>query len=96
MASSSIAGAHKLDGSKGVDQDVLSRIRHLDVTAHITDRSQETVAHGGYCEVFTGRLHRVGYDQVHVAIKRLRFHVDETNVEKAGSLVPPFVACVSS
>ena len=83
MASSSTAGAHKQDGSKSIDQDVLSRIRHLDVTRNITDRSQKTVAHGGYSDVFIGRLRRGEKEQVHVAIKRLRFHTGEAKVMEA-------------
>ena len=85
MASSSAAGAHEQGDSKSksIDQDVLARIQHLDVTEHITDRSQTTVARGSYSEVFTGLLHRVGDVQVSVAIKRLRFHTGEAKVMKA-------------
>ena len=87
MASSLAAGVR----ADGINQDVLSRVRHLDVTQNITDRSQKTVAHGGYCEVFTASLHRIGSDQVQVqvAVKRLRFHTGETKVMEAGpSLLP--------
>ena len=76
------------DGSRkranlSLDQDVLLRIRHLNVTENITDRGQTTVAYGGYSEVFRGRLYKVGDGQVDVAIKRLRFYVDEAKVKKA-------------
>ena len=80
MASSSADGVR----AQGITQGVLSRVRHLDVTQKITDRSRKTVAHGGYCEVFTGRLRRIGNDQVRVAIKRLRFHTGEAKVMEAG------------
>ena len=80
MASSSAAGAR---GQKSIDKAILSRIQHLDVTRNITDRSQATIAHGGYSEVFSGCLRRVGNDQVDVAIKRLRFHTGEKKVLKA-------------
>ena len=82
MASSATSVRAQGD-SKNINQDVLSRIQHLDVTEHITDKSQGTVAHGGYSEVFRGCLRRVGNGQVDVAIKRLRFHTGEEKVMKA-------------
>ena len=80
MESTSAAAVRR---QKGIDKAILSRIQHLDVTANLTDKSHETVGHGGYSEVFTGRLHRVGNGQVDVAIKRLRFHTGEEKVLKA-------------
>ena len=79
MASTSTVRAR----GKTIDKAILSRIKHLDVTASLTDKSQETVAHGGYSEVFTGRLRRVGNGEVNVAIKRLRFHTGEEKVLEA-------------
>ena len=84
MASSSTATAREQGNSRSIDQDVLSRIQHLDVTKHIISRSQSAVAYGGFCEVFRGRLLLDEREHVDVAIKRLRFHVNETNVKKAG------------
>ena len=72
--------------SKAINQDVLSRIQHLDVTKNIQDRSRTSVAYGGYSEVFTGRLRRVGNERVDVAIKRLRFHVGEEKALKVRPL----------
>ena len=80
MASSSAASA---PSPKAINQDVFFRIQHLDVTRNIEDRSQSSVAYGGYSEVFTGRLRRVGNERVDVAIKRLRFHVGEAKAVKA-------------
>ena len=71
------------DDSLSVDQEVLSRIQHLDVTKDITGRSRSAVAYGGFSEVFRGLLSRDGHRHVDVAIKRLRFHVDEAKVNKA-------------
>ena len=85
MASSATSVREQGD-SKSISQDVLSRIRHLDVTANIINKSQETVAHGGYSEVFTGRLHRVRNNQMDVAIKRLRFHTGEKKAMKVRPL----------
>ena len=79
MASSSAAGVR----AEGINQDVLSRVRHLDVTRNITDRSRKAVAYGGYCEIFKGCLQREN-DQMLVAIKRLRFHIGATKVMEAG------------
>ena len=80
MSSSSAAGA---PAPRAINQDVLSRIRHLDITNNIEDRNQTSVAYGGYSEVFTGRLRRFGDEKVDVAIKRLRFHIGETKAMKA-------------
>ena len=80
--SSSAASAREQGDSKTIDQNVLSRIQHLDVTQHITDKSQKAVAYGGYCEVFKGCVRRVETGETDVAIKRLRFHTDEEKVLK--------------
>ena len=96
MLSSSVASVRERGDSRSIDQDVLSRIQHLNVTENITDRSQSAIAYGGFSEVFRGHLHRGGDVHVDVAIKRLRFHVDEEKVKKAGPLVFPSVECVSS
>ena len=92
----SAARAREQKDSRCIDQDVLSRIQHLNVTGNVVDRSQSAVTYGGFCEVFTGRLRQDGRDHLDVAIKRLRFHVDEVKVKKAGPLVLPPVACISS
>ena len=86
MASSSVAGAREQDNPRSIDQDILSRIQHLNVTGNIVDRSQSAVTYGGFCEVFRGRLRQDGREHLDVAIKRLRFHVDEANVKKASPL----------
>ena len=80
---SSATGIREQGHSNGLDQDVLARIQHLDLSNNITNRSQEAVAHGGYSEVFTGLLTRDGNEPLGVAIKRLRFHVGEAKVKKA-------------
>ena len=85
MTSSSAAGAREQSDLRGTDQDILSCIQHLNVTENIIDRSRSAVAYGGFCEVFRGRLRQDGRKHLDVAIKRLRFHVDEAKVEKAGS-----------
>ena len=84
MASSSSTGARAQGHAKAIDKDVLSRIRHLDVTENITDRSRTTVAHGGFSEVFKGRLRKDGTErpEADVAIKRLRFHVNEEKIKE--------------
>ena len=74
---------------------ILSRIQHLNVTDNIIDRSRSAVAYGGFCEVFRGHLRQDGCENLAVAIKRLRFHVDEEKVEKVGPLAPPSVARIS-
>ena len=79
----SAAGAREQGRSNSLGQDILARIQHLDLSDNITDRSRKSVAHGGYCEVYTGRLHRGKKERVHVAIKRLRFHTGEEKVMKA-------------
>ena len=86
MSSPSAANVHDL---KSVDQVILSRIQHLDVTRNIEDRSPTSVAYGGYSEVFTGRLRRAGNERVDVAIKRLRFHVGEAKALKARTRMHP-------
>ena len=86
MESPPAGNARAQSDSKSIDQDVLSRIQHLNVTKHIiTDSGQKTVAHGGYSEVCRGCLLRVGNEQVDVAIKRLRFHTGEEKVMKVHS-----------
>ena len=70
--------------SKGIDRGILSLIQHLDITANVTYKSQSVAAYGGFSEVFRGRLRRDGHTKTHIdiAIKRLRFHVDEEKVKK--------------
>ena len=72
--------------SKSFDPDVLSHIKHLDISKYITDKSPTAIAYGGFSEVFRGQLQRDSdeHEHVGVAIKRLRFHVDESKVKKAG------------
>ena len=94
MSSSSVA--HVEGDSSHIDQGVLSRIQHLNLTEKITDRNQSAVAYGGFSEVFRGLLRRDGREPLEVAIKRLRFHVDETKIEKAGQLVLPHVVLADS
>ena len=93
MVSSSTATAREQGNSRSIDQDVLSRIQHLNVTGNVVDKSQSAVSYGGFCEVFRGRLRQDGREHLDVAIKRLRFHVDEANVKKASPLT--FVSLVS-
>ena len=69
--------SHEQSDSKSIDQDVLSRIQHLNVTERIIDKNRKAEAYGGYSEVFRGCLRRDGNVQVDVAIKRLRFHTGE-------------------
>ena len=83
MEPSTSAAAREQGNSQGIDQEILSRIQHLDLTKNIIDRSQRALAYGGYSEVFKGILRRDGCTDADVAIKRLRFHVDETKVKKA-------------
>ena len=83
MTSSSGTAAREPSGSKRIDPNVLLRIRHLDVTRNITDKSHKTVAHGGYSDVFRGRLRKSKKERVRVAIKRLRFNTGEKKVMKA-------------
>ena len=84
MASSS---STEQDNPRSIDQDVLARIQHLDLSDKITGMGRSAVAYGGFCEVFRGRLLLDEREYLDVAIKRLRFHVNETNVKKAGPLV---------
>ena len=79
MASKSTARTRR----KTIDKAILSRIKHLDVTAYITYESQKAVAYGGCCEVFKGCVRRDENSEVSVAIKRLRFHTGEEKVLKA-------------
>ena len=79
MSSPSAANVHDL---KSVDQVILSRIQHLDVTKDIVHRSQSAVAYGGFSEVFKGCIRRDGCGVLGVAIKRLRFHTGEEKVMK--------------
>lgn len=60
-----------------VDKDILSCIRFLGQSAKIMQRSKKAVGLGGYSEVFRGRCLVEGRGQVDVAIKRLRFHIDD-------------------
>ena len=80
---SSTASTCEQDYSKIINQGILSRIQHLNVTELITDKSREAVAYGGNCEVFTGNLRRGVNGQVCVAIKRLRFHTGEERALEA-------------
>ena len=66
-----------------IDQNVLACIQHLDLSNNIAVRTREAFAYGGYSEVFTGLLLRDGNEPSVVAVKRLRFHVDEEKVKKA-------------
>ena len=88
MASSSATNAREQCDSNSVDQDALSRVRHLDVMKDITYKCQSVAAYGGYSEVFRGRLRKGVNVHVDIAVKRLRFHVDEAKVKR----VRPFFA----
>ena len=96
MSSPTAAAAREQGDSNSIDQEILSRIQHLDLTKNITDKSRRALAYGGYSEVFKGLLHKDGHKDVDVAIKRLRFHVDETKVKKASPLMLPLVLFASS
>ena len=94
--SPSAARAREQKDSRCIDQDVLSRIQHLNVTGNVVDKSQSAVSYGGFCEVFKGRLRQDGREHLDVAIKRLRFHVDEVKVKKAGPFILPYLVLVGS
>ena len=71
---------------KSFEKDVLARIQHLDISKDIIDKSSTATDYGGFSEVFRGQLRRDGLGVVDIAIKRLRFHVDEEKVKKASTL----------
>ena len=66
-----------------LDETILSELKHLDLTGCITAISPEAAGQGAYSEVFKGRAHVSGRDNVAVAIKRLRFHVKSTDCKLA-------------
>lgn len=68
------AATHHNDG-KDTLQDLLTSLKHLDLTGCITKEEGAKDAHGGYCDVYVGYyLHRNG-KRIKVAIKRLRVHI---------------------
>ena len=69
--------------ANSLDQDVLAHIQHLDLSNSIIDTFRKAIAYGGDSEVFRGCLRRDESEPLDVAIKRLRFHVDEEKVKKA-------------
>ena len=81
--------------SLGTAGGVISRIQHLNITKSITYRNPKAAGYGGFSEVFRGRF-QDGESDVDVAIKRLRFYLDEANITKAGQPVLSSVVPVSS
>ena len=61
---------------------VLSRIQHLDLTDKVTHKDTDIAGHGGYSEVFKGRCRVDDGNEVRVAIKRLRFYLKDTEMNK--------------
>ena len=55
------------------------RLQHLKLTCRIIQRSQRALGNGGFSEVFQGKCHIDGRGELTVAIKRLRFHVENVN-----------------
>lgn len=53
----------------------ITDLRHLDLSGRVLYDSPILKAHGGYCDVFTGRLMNEGVCSYNVAIKRVRVHV---------------------
>lgn len=73
---------------------ILSRIQHLDLTGETISRSEKATGHGGFSDVFKGRCQKEGMGELDVAIKRLRFHVD--NIEFTKVSLPSFLSGIDA
>ena len=75
------------DGPKNTPSVVLSKLKHLDLSARVLDKGPAKKAHGGYCDAFIGylagesplgrRVDRMESGKVKVAIKYIRIRLDK-------------------
>ena len=68
--------------SSSIRESVFDRIRHLDLSDRITHRSAAVAGHGGLSEVFKGRCRLSDGEEASVAIKRLRYHLEDLDMNK--------------
>lgn len=68
-----------------VDGTILSRLKHLDLSGHVTHISNEAKGHGGFAEVFRGRCIVLERGELEIAVKRLRFHVNSTDCKQVSA-----------
>lgn len=55
-------------------QDILKKLRHLDVTGCVEIDEQDAISGGGYCDIFIGYVNRKP-GRVKVAIRQLRVYI---------------------
>ena len=68
-----------------LDEAVLARLKHLDITDKIKSMSRNAIGHGAFSEVFRGSAALASRGVVNVAIKRLRFHLDSMDCKRGSS-----------
>ena len=68
-----------------LDEAVLARLKHLDITDRIKSMSRNAIGHGAFSEVFRGSAALATRGVVNVAIKRLRFHLDSVDCKRVST-----------
>ena len=76
------AATMDLAESSPSSMEVDSRLHHLKLSCRIIERSKRALGNGAFSEVFRGRCLIEGRGETDVAIKRLRFHVETTNLKR--------------
>lgn len=65
-----------------LDETILARLKHMDVTNSIVSMSRNAIGHGAFSEVFRGSARVEERGEIAVAIKRLRFHLESVDCKK--------------
>lgn len=67
------------------EDEVLSQLRHLQLTCRITQRSEYALGNGASSAVFRGCCKVTGRGEKDVAMKRMRFHMRDRDVKRVSS-----------
>ncbi|KAL5522392.1 hypothetical protein ACEPAG_8408 [Sanghuangporus baumii] len=75
--SGSSDGASNANPLENIVPEILSQLKHLDLSSLVLFKESNFIGGGGYGDVFKGRCNLPGRGKTRVAIKRLRFYLKE-------------------